>query len=151
MHYYRLMCAWKQNDNMPFSFDNAHDLNSARDSSQEESIKAQLRIRMQNSKEFILLIGENTRYLYKFLKWEIEQALARDLPIIAVNLNGMRSQDTDRCPPVLRNELSIYVSFNAAILQHALEHWPSSHMKYKTEEKSGPYYYKESVYRQLGL
>ena len=88
MPYYRLMCAWKQNDNIPFNFYNAHDLNYARDSSHEESIKVQLRIRMQNSKEFILLIGEKTRYLYKFVRWEIEQALARELPIIAVNLNG---------------------------------------------------------------
>ncbi len=151
MHYYRLMCAWKQNDNLPFNFYNAHDLNYARDSSQEESIKAQLRERMKNSREFILLIGESTRYLYKFVKWEIEQAISRNLPIIAVNINGMRSQDAERCPPVLKNELAIYVSFNAAILQYALDHWPSSHTKYKAERKSGAYYYKESVYHQLGL
>ena len=62
MAYYRLMQAWHQNDNSPFSFYNAHDLNTARDNSQEASIKAQLRIRLQNSAEFIVLIGANTRY-----------------------------------------------------------------------------------------
>ncbi len=54
MHYYRLMTAWKQNDNLPFNFYNAHDLNAARDSSSEESIKAQLAERLRNSKVFVL-------------------------------------------------------------------------------------------------
>ena len=39
IHYYRLMCAWKQNDATLFSFFDAHDLNYARDTSLEESIK----------------------------------------------------------------------------------------------------------------
>ena len=86
IHYYRLMKAWKQNDNSNFNFYDAHDLNTARDSSEEESIKRQLRVRFQNSKTFVI-IGESTRYLYKFVRWEMEQALALDLPIIGVNLN----------------------------------------------------------------
>ncbi len=45
MHYYRLMTAWKANDNLPFNFHNAHHLNTARDTSEEESIKRQLRER----------------------------------------------------------------------------------------------------------
>ena len=44
-----------------------------------------------------------------------------NLPIIGVNLNGKRSQDSDRCPPVIRDELVVYIDFKAAILQHALE------------------------------
>ena len=81
IHYYRLMCAWKQSDRTPFQFYDAHDLNWARDTSSEESIKAQLQVRFQNSKTFVLLIGEKTRYLYKFVRWEIDQALSRNLPI----------------------------------------------------------------------
>jgi hypothetical protein len=151
MHYYRLMRAWKQNDNTPFNFYDAHDLNTARDTSTEESIKAQLAERMRNSKLFVLLVGEHTRYLYKFVRWEIEQAVKRDLPVIVVNLNGKRHMDKDRCPPIIREELAIHVSFNAAIMQHALENWPSSHTTYRNQDKTGPYYYKESVYKDLGL
>ncbi|MCZ2114646.1 MAG: TIR domain-containing protein [Anaerolineae bacterium] len=151
MSYYRLMQAWKQNDGIEFNFYNAHDLNAARDSSQEASIKAQLAERMRNTKVFVLLVGERTRYLQKFVRWEIEQAIKRDLPIIAVNLNGRRSMDEDRCPPVLRAELAIHVSFNAAIMQYALDNWPSSHLQYRQTEKTGPYYYKDSVYTGLGL
>lgn len=151
MHYYRLMQAWKQNDGTDFNFYNAHDLNSARDTSQEESIKAQLTERMGNTKVFVLLVGERTRYLYKFVRWEIEQAIKRDLPIIAVNLNGKRSMDQDRCPPLLGDALAVHISFNAAIMLYALDSWPLSHVEYRRERKSGAYYYKEEVYRGLGL
>ena len=151
MPYYRLMQAWKQNDGIGFNFYDAHDLNTARDTSQEASIKAQLAERMRNTKVFVLLVGERTRYLQKFVRWEIEQAIKRDLPIIAVNLNGRRSMDQDRCPPVLRSELAIHVSFNAAIMQYALDHWPHSHVEYRRAGKTGPYYYKTGVYTGLGL
>lgn len=65
MHYYRLMQAWTQNDYMNFDFYNAHDLNRARDTSTEESIKTQLSERLRNTKVFIILVGENTRGFLK--------------------------------------------------------------------------------------
>lgn len=151
MSYYRLMQAWHQNDRSPFSFYNAHDINSARDTSQEESIKRQLRERLLSTNVFIVLIGANTRYLIKFVKWEMEQAISLRLPIIGVNLNGLRQQDPDRCPPVIRHELAVYISFNAAIMQHALENWPSSAASLRQQYKTGPYYYQPTVYQQLGL
>ena len=151
IHYYWLMKAWRQNDGISFNFFDAHDLNTARDSSLTESIRNQLRERLKISKILVVLIGEQTRYLYRFVRWEMEQALFLGLPIIGVNLNGLRQQDSERCPPVIRDELVVNVSFNAAILQHALENWPSSHRTYKQQGKSGPYYYKQSVYDGLGL
>ena len=152
MPYYRLMQAWKQNDGIAFNFYNAHDLNTARDSSQEASIKAQLAERMRNSKVFILLVGRHTRYLQKFVRWEIDQAIRRNLPIIAVNLNGNRSMDYDRCPPVLRDRFAIHVSFNAAIIQYALDNWSAFHeQNRKNLETEGPYYYKADIYSGFGL
>ena len=151
MHYYRLMCAWKQNDGMDFNFYNAHDLNTARDSSQEDSVKQRLRERLNNSKVFVVLIGERTRYLTKFVRWEMEQALSLDLPIIAVNLNGTRQQDRDLCPPLIRDILAIHISFNAGIMQHALENWPASFGSYTESEKTGAYYYKPETYQKLGI
>ncbi len=151
MHYYRLMQAWHQNDNTDFSFYNAHDLNYARDTSEEESIKRQLRERLKNSKLLVVLIGERTRYLFKFVRWEMEQAIGLDLPIIGVNLNGLRQQDAERCPPVIRNELAIHISYNAAIMQHALENWPATHASLRASGKTGPHYYNPGVYNGLGL
>jgi hypothetical protein len=141
IHYYRLMCAWKQSDGHNFNSYNAHDLNSARDTSTEESIKRQLRLRLNNSKVFVVLIGKQTRYLYKFVRWEMEQALALDMPIIAVNLNDLRQLDTDRCPPIIRDALAIHISFNMAIVQHALENWSRQHKIYQSQNINSPYYY----------
>ena len=151
IHYYRLMRAWKQNDQTDFNFYDAHDLTQARDTSTEESIKRSLAERLANAKVVVSLIGENTRYLYKFLRWELEQAIRRDIPIIGVNLNGHRSQDLNRCPPVIRDHLVVYVSFNAAVIQHALENWPDEYSRLRGQGNSGARYYNDDVYRRLGL
>jgi hypothetical protein len=151
MVYYRLMQAWTQNDGIDFNFYDAHDLNTSRDSSQEASIKAQLAERMRNSKVFVLLVGERTRYLTKFVRWEIEQAVSRILPIIVVNLNGTRCVDGERCPTLAKEALAVHISFNAKIMQYALDNWPLSFEACRREGKSGPYYYKAEVYKGLGL
>ena len=51
-----------------FNFYDAHDLNIAKDSSQTDSIKRKLTERMENSKFFVLLFGENTKNLIRFVK-----------------------------------------------------------------------------------
>lgn len=148
---YRLMTAWKSNENIDFNFYNAHDLNSARDTSTEESIKSQLRERMANAKQMILLVGEKTKNLRKFLPWEIELARKKDIPIIVANLNKKRVYDSTLCPSAIGNQIyTMHVSFNAKIIQYALDHFPSAYTANKNQ-KSGNYYYKESVYEELGL
>ena len=96
IHYYRLMQAWKQNDNTNFNFANAHDHNDIRPWSSEESIKRALRERMLNTKVLIVLVGEKTRYQNTYVRWEIEQAQKMSLPVIVVNLDGKRSMDSIR-------------------------------------------------------
>lgn len=148
--YYYLMKAWKQNDNTSFDFYDAHDINNIYDKS-EESIKAGLQERFRYSKAFILIVGDHTRYLYKFVRWEIEQAIKRQLPCIVVNINGLRYADQEKCPPIIRNELSVHVSFNSKILQYALENWPDFHFQKLKENDHQSYHYKDSVYKSLGL
>lgn len=151
--YYNLMKAWKQSDNTDFNFYDAHDVNTARDTSQTESIKKQLRLRMANSKMFVLLLGEKTKYLTRFVKWEVEHALYLNLPIIVVNLNKKRVVDSDRMPTWLNNQLCISCSFNAKIVQYSLENWADLHYKYqKDSEKKGTHrYWTDNVYQDLGL
>lgn len=135
MHYYRIMCAWREHEHIDFNFYNAHDLNSARDSSQEESIKRQLRERMQNAKQFILLVGKRTRYLTKFVKWEVEYARKLDLPVIVSNLNGAKTYDASLCPSWAVDTIlsTVHISFGKNIIKHALDNFPDWYIinKYK--------------------
>ena len=151
IHYYRLMQAWHQSDSSSFNFYDAHDLNYARDSSLESSIKAQLSVRLASTKIFVVLVGERTRYLTKFVRWEMEQALRLKLPIIAVNLNGLRQQDPDRCPPIIKDALALHISFRPAIMQEALETWPIHVVNLRNQGKTGPFYFDADVYRRLGV
>lgn len=151
MSFYRTLQMWKANASIDFDFYDAHDLNTARDTSLTESIKCQLRIRFDNSKIFIILVGDNTKCNRKFIPWEIEQALTRELPIIVVYINGSRQKDDTKCPVALRDALAVHIPFKASIMQHAFEHWPSTHASYKANGNSGAYIYKDEVYRNLGL
>ena len=148
--YYFLMKAWKQNDNTDFNFYDAHDINNIYDKS-EESIKAGLRERFKNTSVFVLLVGEHTKYLYKYVRLEIEEAIRREIPFIVVNLNGKRSLDTTNCPALARDNLAIHISFNAKIMQYALENWPSSFLEKHKSGDNGSYFYKDNIYKSLGL
>lgn len=150
IHYYWLMRAWKQDDGTKFNFYDAHDLNKTYNTSFQDALKHQLRARIQNTRAFVVLIGERTRHL-QFVQWEIEEALALNLPIICVNLNGLRHRDLIRCPSIISDRLSVHIGFNPVILQHALKTWPERHYSFKQQAESSPYYYKPSDYVGLGL
>jgi hypothetical protein len=150
MSHYRMMQAWNANEKIDFGFYNAHDLNSARDSSQTDSIKRQLRERLNNSKLFIVLIGEKTWRLTRFVQWEMEAALKLDLPIIGVNLDGSRQQSA-LCPSAIKEELAIHVPYGRKIMQYAIDNWPDSHKRHRTAGTTGARWYKDEVYKGLGL
>jgi hypothetical protein len=154
IRYYWLLKAWKHNQTSFFSdfnFYDAHDINNALDSSMVETIKRKLKERLNNSKQLVVLVGSQTRYLYKFVRWELEQAVKMNIPIIVVNLNGMRELDVDNCPPIIRDELAIHISFNQKIIEFALNNWNNSHLQLQAEKKDGPFYYNEKTYKLLGL
>jgi len=147
---YYLMTAWKENANIAFDFHNAHEINNLRDGSSEEQIKKKLRERLANTKVLVILIGDSTKNLYKYVRWEIEYAIEKNIPIIGVNLNKSKTRD-NLCPPILKNELAIYVPFGQKIIDYALNNWPSSHISHKSKGDSGAYEYNKSVYEKLGL
>ena len=146
IHYYRLMTAWKENQAIAFNFHNAHEINNLRDGSSEETIKTKLRERLSNTKVLIVLLGEHTKNLYKYVRWEIEYSVEKDIPIIAVNLNGKKKIDGNLCPPILKDELAIHIPFGQKIIDYALNNWPSSHISHKNKNEGGAYSYKDSVY-----
>jgi hypothetical protein len=151
MHYYHTLQMWKERKDIDFDYYDAHDLNNAWDSSLTESIKRQLRVRFDNSKLFMILVGESTKRNRKFIPWEIEQALSRNLPIIVVNINGKRRIDSNLCPSSLHDKLAIHVAFKSKIIQYAIENWPYCHDVYRLQGKTNDYYYTDETYRNLGL
>ena len=60
-----LLYYWKNNKNLSFDFQDAHDLTQARDTSLYCTIKGSLRDRLKESKTFVLIVGEHTDSLTK--------------------------------------------------------------------------------------
>ena len=89
---YAYMKGWKKNDNINFDFEDAHDIKPLTYlASNEVYIKSRLRERMKSTDQVIVLVGESTKYLYKYVRWEIELAKELDLPIIVINLKDRKS------------------------------------------------------------
>jgi MTH538 TIR-like domain (DUF1863) len=151
IRYYYLMKAWKEHEHIDFNFNNVHDINSNPTLTSEITIKRQLRERFANTKDFIILVGDQTRYHHKYVRWEIEQALALNLPVIIVNLNKHRYIDPELCPPIVRGQLAIHVSFDHRIIRYALDYWSVEHFTKQRAGQTGPYSYSDSTYRQLGI
>lgn len=140
-NYYDLMTAWKENENIDFDFIDCQ-LPQALDSENEAYIKRRCRERIEMSSRYILLIGQDTKHKYKYVRWEAEVAIEKGCTIIGVNLNGKRRLDDNLCPPIICDIGAIFVPFSPKIIQYALEHY--------IKKDSGNWYYKDEIYKSLG-
>lgn len=150
---YGFMKGWKSNENVDFNFHNAHDVGTLTSLAQNEAyVKKALKERFETAKQVVVLVGEKTKNLYRFVRWELEVAISLDLPIVAVNIadQKLRRKDADHCPPIIRDTYTVHVSFNAAIIQYALDQFPGEYAK-REKGASGARYYEDSVYEKLGL
>ena len=107
---YAFMKGWKQNDNVDFDFYDAHEMNRLLDGSSEETVKRKLRERLTNTKQAIVLIGDSTKDLHRYVRWELEACLDLGTPIVASNLNGKRKLDPNLCPPIIKGKPVVHVS-----------------------------------------
>lgn len=149
---YAYMKGWKNNDRIDFDFDDAHELKPLTcNASDENYIKGRLRERMKSASQVIVLIGESTKYLYKYVRWEIELALELGLPIIVVNLNNSRLIDNNLCPPILKSKNAIHVSYNLKIIKYSLDAFPDFYYHRRDRTKNDDYHWKEEIYKELGL
>lgn len=154
IHCYRLMEAWRDNQKIDFDFFDAHDLYISRDTSRPETIKRNLRERMKNAKQIVLLGSSNAKRKggdgVSFLAHEVRVAIEFDLPVVVSNLDQDRNIDRSYIPqPLLDADYyTLSVSFQPSIIKHALEHYVPA---YEQGGKSGPHYYKGEVYERLGL
>jgi len=146
---YAYMLGWIRNDHIAFDFQNAHDLAPLTAQAGEDTVKRKLRERISNTKQALVLIGESTKNLYRFVRWEMEMCQAMNIPIIAVNLNNRRDQDNDLCPAILRGKYVVHLPFKAKIIKYALDNFPDEFSR--RPDDSGPRAYNDSVYASLGL
>ena len=70
--------------------------------------------------------------------------------MVAVNLNGRRDMDPERCPATLRDYQAIHVAFKMKIIQFALDNYaPAFWMRASWEP--GWRYYDDNTYARAGL
>lgn len=151
---YWLMEAWRENKNIAFSFYDAHDLYISRDASRPMTIRQNLRERMKNAKQVVLLgsaigrkKGSDGR---SFLAHEIALICEFGLPVVVANLDGDRNIDRDFIPRPLLDVAyyTLSVSFQPRIIQYALDNYVP---RFRSDPKTGPHYYEGKVYAGLGL
>lgn len=154
IHLYRLMEAWRENAHIDFSFFDAHDLYISRDTSKRETIKKNLRERMKNAKQVVLIGSSDGKRKggdgNSFLAHEIDVLMEFNLPVVVANSNGSRAIERDFIPsPLLKsNYYTISVSLQPAIIKFALEKYVPF---FNEGEIKGARYYESEIYRKLGL
>lgn len=119
---------WNESDHWSLSFTDAHDLTQANDSSVNCSIKASLKKRMDASKTFVLIVGNQTDHLtaggcqycnsynsrshycakghnvdYRsYIKYECDQAVSAGIKIVV--LYNSTTVRRSKCPEAVRYE-----------------------------------------------
>lgn len=152
--HYRMMEAWKANKKIEFDFFDAHDLYVSRDSSNPETIKRNLRERLKNAKQVVLLGSKDCKRKanngVSFLAHEIEVIMEFNLPIVIVNLDQERTVDRSYIPDLLLNAdyYTVSVSYQPKIIMQALDKYA---VTFASSDKKGPYQYPAKVYSDLGL
>jgi hypothetical protein len=148
---YAFLKGWKVNDRMEFDFRDAHDIGNMTGRAQDEDyVKSELRKRMLASKQVVVLVGDSTKNLRKFVGWEIDLAVSLGLPIIVVNLNNRRGMDSDRCPVPLRTGYVVHLAYKRAIIKHALDNFPKEFAS-RDRNLTTWRFYSDDIYRKLGL
>lgn len=119
--------SWNESKHLNLSFTDAHDLTQARDSSLNCSIKSSLAIRLNHSKTFVLIVGNNTKDARSgscgycdsynssskacakghsvdhrsYIEYECEKAVNDDLNIVV--LYNAAAVNQSKCPDSLKN------------------------------------------------
>lgn len=148
------MEAWKANERIEFDFFDAHDLFISRDTSKPETIKRNLRERLKNAKQVVLLGSNDGKRKgsdgMSFLAHEIEVIIEFNLPVVVANLDQDRTVDRNYIPDPLLNSsyYTVSVSYQPKIIMHALDKYA---VTFAASDKKGPHQYPANVYSDLGL
>jgi hypothetical protein len=82
-------------------------------------------------------VGEKTKNLYRFVRWEMDLALELGKPIIVANLTRSEvkmprgvAYNTDECV--------MHVAFKMKIIKYALDGWPTQYAKLVDDDRPQP-------------
>ena len=109
---------WNDSDHWSLSFIDAHELTQARDSSLNCNIKRSLKERMDSSKTFVLVVGNQTNKVTagscqfcgsynsygsycSYIKYECDKAVEAEIKIVV--LYNSTSINKEKCPESVRN------------------------------------------------
>lgn len=147
--YYNMLQAWCASDTQELIHHIINNIDTpiARE---VENVSKSLTEKINTTSCFVVLISDHTLPLGLQMKLEIEKAIELGKPIIVANINGKRSIDVDMCPEIIKNQMAVHLSFNAKIIQRAIDIWPSYYSS-NSENGSGAYFFKPEVYQNLGL
>ncbi|MFC6153260.1 TIR domain-containing protein [Nocardioides yefusunii] len=152
IHLYRLMEAWRENDNIDFDFYDAHDLFVSRDTSKPETIKRNLRERMKNAKQVVLIGTHEAKKKggdgNSFLAYEVAVMMEFNLPVVIANHDGDKNVDKNFIPSPLLNVdyYTLSVAFSPKIIKFALDNYA---VFYPSSANTGPHYYEQKIYDRL--
>jgi hypothetical protein len=146
------MEAWRENKHIDFDFYDAHDLYISRDTSKPETIKRNLRQRISNAKQVVLIGTPKAKTKgsdgNSFLAYEVAVAIEFNLPVVVANHDGDNNVDRNFIPkPFLDADYyTLSVAFGPKIIKHALDHYAP---QFAASDRSGPHYYERKIYDKL--
>lgn len=149
---YRLMEAWRENDKIDFSFFDAHDLFVSRDTSKPETIKRNLRERMKNAKQVVIVGTPEAKKKggdgVSFLAYEVAVMMEFNLPVVIANHDGDKNIDKNFIPtPLLNaNYYTLSVAFSPKIIKFALDNYAAI---FSSSTNKGPHFYQQDIYDRL--
>ncbi len=149
--FFEEISTWVQSDGSSYDLINGADILKKIDKANDDVLKADLKVRMSMANVCLLVVGEKTKSYRKATRWQVENAINSNMPLIVINPNGIRTVDFDKVPAAIKKALSLHIAYQSPILELALKNWPNSHQKYFEKEKKYNIRYANSVYEALGL
>lgn len=151
LEYYKKLKEFKNSEGELFEFADGYEFYHQLDKVNDDELKAQVIERVSQNDIVLVLMGNTTKTMRKYIRWQVESAINLGKPVIVINENNIRAVDFDKCPALIKKALTLHISFNETILECALENWPAMHNGFMAKEKKGMFKFPTEVYTHLGL
>lgn len=157
--YYATIQAWSANNNIEFSLTNSHEKTYAvRDTSLRSTLYSRIQERLRASKNMLVILTKDTRYIGSVLSYEIEQAIdTYKIPLIIaypgyssiLDVDGLSSLWPKALTDRINNDNTeaIHIAFAKDCILDAISQF-SVNGKHLS---SGKNYYGRDAYIQWGL